>query len=271
MLKNPQNFQLNWTTKSIGLLLLPIIAFLLFSNLATAQSEVINVDAFDKIIVSPHIEVVFKEGQKESVSIESITVPMEKLNVKVKNNTLHVYLDGAKITAERKKDNSNSYQRKVPIYKGTVVKAIITYKNINSLDLRGEEKFVFEDNINTKELTLRIFGESQTYMNEVNIQNVQTALYGESYLEIKQGKIENLKITGYGESEVNTLNVDNKAAKITAYGEGVYELNVSEKLKVTAYGEATVNYSGNPSLHKGIVIGEAEISEVRGAKKNSRL
>ncbi len=245
-----------------GLKWIAIIAFLLFSNYTTAQFKVIDVETFDKIIVSPHIEVIFKKGEKESVSIESMTEPIKKLNVTVKNNTLNVYLDGAKITANKEKEVIDGYKRKIPVYKGTVVKAVITYKNITVLDLRGEEKFVFESNLNTEKLRLKIYGESQVYINEANVQNFQVAMYGENYLEIKQGKIKHQKFTVYGESEVNTLNVKNMETKLTAYGDGVFQFNVSEKFKITSFGEATINYTGNPNLQKGIVIGETSISKM---------
>tara|TARA_R110000772_G_scaffold37392_2_gene88920 strand:+ start:182 stop:961 length:780 start_codon:yes stop_codon:yes gene_type:complete len=256
------NVRLKREAIKTSLAVFALMSFLLFSNQSTAQSEVIDLETFDKIVVSPHIEVIFKKGEKESVSVESITVPMTKLNVIVKNNTLNIYLDGAKIAADTKKENINGYEQKTSIYKGTVVRAIITYKEVNSLDLRGEERFVFESFINSKKLRLSIYGESQVYFDEVDIKSLLVSIYGESYLEIKQGKIEKQKFTAYGESKVNTMNVESKETKLTAYGDGTFQINVSEKLKITSYGEATINYSGSPTLNKGIVIGETKITNV---------
>ncbi len=243
-------------------LIFPIITLLLFTNYLTAQSKQIDVDSFNEVVVSPHIEVVFKEGNKESVSIESITVPSEKLNVVVKNNTLNVFLEGAKITTDQKKEKGNGYNYKTSIYNGTIVKAIITYKKITSLDLRGEEKFVFESKLNAEKLRLSIYGESQVYINEVDIKNLAVSIYGESYLLIGKGEIESQKFTAYGESKINTSNIINSETKLTAYGDGTFQFNVSKKLKITSYGEATISYSGSPSLNKGIVIGETTISKV---------
>jgi hypothetical protein len=241
--------------------LLAIIAFISGSNYLMAQSEVVQVDAFDKVIVSPHITVVFVQGETESVTIESMTEPREKFNIEVKNNTLSVYLEGAKMTTENKKEKKNGYTMKVPIYKGTVVRAVITYKNLNKLDLRGEEKFVLESPIDTDEFRISIYGESQVYINEVAIKNMMVSIYGESYFEIMKGNTENQKITAYGESTVNVSNVVNENTKLTAYGDGSFRLNVSGKLKVTAYGEATIMYSGDATVNKGIVIGEAKITK----------
>lgn len=250
------------TLQRTCLAILPLIVILLFSTISTAQSKVFEVENFDEIIISPHIEVVFKEGNKESVAIESITVPVEKLNVLVKNNTLNVYLDGAKIISNNRKEKINGNIQKKSVYNGTIVKAIITYKKLNSLDLRGEEKFVFENNIKSENLRLNIYGESQVYIKEVAIKNLQASMYGESYLEINKGTITNQKFTSYGESKVNTSGITNEETKLTAYGDGVFQFNISKELKITSYGEATIIYSGNPQVNKGIVIGDTKITQV---------
>jgi len=256
------NFRLNGIVKKTSLTVLVFVAFLFSFNRSMAQSDVIDVKTFENIVVSPHIAVVFEEGEQESVRIESITVPIEKLNVVVKNKTLSVFLDDAKITQPTKKEYINGYKRKVSVYSGTVVKAIITYKTLNSIDLRGEERFNFVSNLNTEKLHLKIYGESQVFLNEVSIQNLKVTLYGENYLEIRKGKIENQKVTAYGESEVNSLKIDNSETILTSYGEGVFKFNISEKLNITSFGEASIDYTGNPDLDKGIIIGETEITRV---------
>ena len=256
------NFRFKGIARKTGVAIFPILCFLFFSTISTAQSKVFDVDSFDKITVSPHIEVIFKEGAKESVSVESITVPMEKLNVVVKNNELKVYLEGAKITTDKKKDKNKGNEQKTSIYKGTIVRAVITYKNINSLDLRGEERLEFKSTIKADKLRLNIYGESQVYMNEVAIKNLQVSIYGESYLEITKGTIDNQKFTAYGESTINTASVVTKETKLTAYGDGTFQFNVSEKLKIASYGEATIIYSGTAALNKGLIIGETKITKV---------
>lgn len=227
------------------------------------QAQTIPVDHFDKVIVSPHIEVTFIQGDKEAVTIEELQLPKEKLNIDLTGNTLHIYLEGAKTTTKHKKVYWDNYKRKEPIYRGTQVKATITYIKLDELSLRGEEKFVCESPIKGEKFKLKIYGEPEVYIHKVKLQNLLTTIYGDSRLEIKEGSIENQKITSYGESTINTLGVDNKTAKITCYGETDFKGNVSDRLKVTAFGEATISYKGNPNIDKGIVIGEATIQRVQ--------
>ena len=239
-----------------------LLLFLLNVEYTQAQSKVINVKHFDKVIVSPHIQVTFIEGDKESVSIENINVSLEKLHVEVIGKTLRIYLDDAKMVTKSEKVDGDKWNGKRSIYKGTIVTAIVTYKNLEELSLRGEETIVCESLLKMEKFRLKIYGESQVYLNKVELKMLQTTIYGESFLEIKDGTIEQQKITAYGETKVNTLEVNNKTTKITTYGEGSYRVNVSENLKVTAYGNATIAYMGNPNVNKGIIIGETTIQKI---------
>lgn len=247
---------------SASFIFLTIIAFLHFTSTTQAQSKVLDVKTFNKVIISPHIDVIFKAGETESVSIESMTVPMEKLNMDQNNKTLHLYLEGAKITSPNKKEYINGYERKTSVYDGAVAKVIITYIDVSSFDLRGEERFVFENKLEAEKIRLKIYGESQVFMNEVNIEYLHASIYGENHLVINDGFVAKQKITVYGESEINTMNIDNTETKLIAYGEGDFKLNVSDEIKITSFGESTIQYAGSPNIDKGIIIGETEITNV---------
>jgi len=237
--------------------------FLLLAAGVLAQSNRTEVEAFTKVIISPHIQVTFVEGETESVTVENSTVTADKINIEVSGKTLRVYLDGAKEITKNEKTYNKGYKQKKSIYKGTVVKAIITYKNIEELSLRGSETIVCKSPFVQSKLRLKIYGESQVYLNEVQLQELHTTVYGESLLEVKSGSIESQKITAYGETKINTLGAQNNNTKITAYGEGSYRIKVAKRLKVTAYGEATVAYTGDPELSKGLIIGETTIQKIQ--------
>ncbi len=250
------NFPLN-IAKSVLIL---IILFLGIGN-SMAQTKVIPVKSFNKVIVSPHIQVNFEQGDKETVIIEDISVAIEKFKVEENGKTLQIYLEGAKTTTKSEKHKGDNYTVKSPIYQGTIVKATIIYKHLEELSLRGEQNFICKDPIKSEKFNLKIYGESEVLLNEVDFNSLNTSIYGESTLKIKSGKISKHKITAYGESEVKMLDVDCESVKITAYGEGEYHVMVSKDLKVTAYGEAEIEYKGNPIVNKGIIIGDAEIKK----------
>lgn len=239
------------------------ITILLFCiHFCYGQSKTVPVADFDKIIVSPHIQVTFVEGTTQTVTIKDTRLPQEKIHIEVTGKTLHMYLEGAKTTTKNVKTNQNGWKSKKPIYKGTMVTALITYTKLKELSIRGQEIMLCESPIEREDFTLKIYGESKVTMNSVNVESLYVSMYGESYLEIKQGITSNQKYTVYGEGTINTLGMENKKTKITAYGEGSFRIKVSDRLKVTAYGEATVAYNGTPKVNKGIIIGETTIKQI---------
>lgn len=242
----------------------PLIAIFYIFGLQNLQSQTrtFQVKSFDKVIISPHIQATLVEGLEESVTVEYSNVPDKDVNIEVEGNTLWVYLEGAKVITGSEREQRDQHNRSRPLYTGNQLKITITYKDLETLSVRGEEMIRCESLLAQKDLTLRIYGESQVYLSDVDLNKLKVTIYGSSYLEVEQGKIGYQKFTAYGESNVNTLATDNYDTKILAYGESDFRIKVSDRLKVTCYGETHVTYEGNPQVERGIVIGEATIRKI---------
>ncbi|MEE9407849.1 MAG: head GIN domain-containing protein [Polaribacter sp.] len=243
------------------LFILSISLLLINTNLVAQKTIKLN-KSFDKVIVSPHIETIFKKGTESSIEIQDINVPKEKFKYELEKGTLQVYLEGAKTYTKNKKIVIKNTERKVPLYKGRVVKLIITYVNVETFSLRGEEKMTFQTPLIQEECKLRIYGKSEVTITNIEVNKLDISIYGDSYLNMEKGTIKKQKITAYGASKVMASDVKSKETKLTAYGSGTFQFNVSERIKVSAYGEATVLYKGNAQLKKGIVIGDSTIRKV---------
>ncbi|MBM1104845.1 DUF2807 domain-containing protein [Aurantibacter crassamenti] len=240
-----------------------VMLMLLVANSLVAQQidKTFDVENFDKIIISPHIAVNLIEGNEESVRIDEAGVVDDKINIEVEGTTLRIYLDGAKMVTKSEKGHNDMNMGK-SLYDGTQVRATITYKTLNSLSVRGEERINAKSKIDQKEFTLRIYGESQVYLTDVALDRLKVTIYGESYFEVENGMVQNQRFITYGESKVNTIAMNNELTKITAYGESDIRVNVAKKLKVTCYGETHITYQGSPNVNRGIVIGEATILKI---------
>jgi hypothetical protein len=245
--------------KSVRLMLLVVI-FTITST--TAQEKTFNVKNFDKVIISPHIEVNLVAGNETSVLIENAKVSMDMINVEVEGNTLRVYLDGAKTVTKSERVSSDKWKGKRAIYNGTVATATITYKTLKNLSIRGEEIVKCKSDLTEDELKISLYGETKVYFEGLVLNELTVAIYGSSYLEIAKGNVERQVFRAYGESEVNTIGMENEKTKITAYGESNFRVKVSDRLKVTCYGETTINYEGDPDVDSGIIIGEAKVRKI---------
>ncbi len=245
-----------------GVVTFLILTVIFYYNNAQAQSKTIDVNHFDKVIVSPHIQVTFVQGDQEVVTIEKASVPLDKLNIEVNGKTLRIYLDGAKMVTKSEKIKGEGRKRKQSIYKGTIVTATVTYTNLEELSLRGEETFVCKSPLVQEKFRLAIYGESKVYLEEVQLEKLQATIYGESYLEIKAGAVTNQKFRAYGESKINGLEIKNKNTQISAYGSSSFRLKILDNLKITAFGESNIRYTGDPVIDMGIIIGDVTIQNI---------
>jgi len=250
-------------TKSLSFLPLLLLFFIVSGSYsALAQVKTYQVDSFDKIVVSPHIQVNFEEGNSEKVIIHDISEPIEKLNVEVSGKTLHIYLEGAKTITKNETEKNGNYKVKHPIYSGTVVRATIIYKNLSELSLRGEQDFECLSPLKGEKFKLYIYGESKVDIKKVDVGSFHTTIYGESEVRFRDGSINTLKIISYGESEVNALDAVAQTVKVTSYGESKIRVHVTDRLKVTSYGESRVRYKGSPEIDRGIIIGDASVKSL---------
>jgi len=238
-----------------------IISLLSFS-FSNAQSETIEVSPFKEVIISPHIEVIFKQSDKESVVIEKSKIDTEKINVEIDKKTLHIYLDDAKVVAKEEEVVVNGIEQDRSIYNGTEATISVYYKDLEEVEIRSEEMINFEDAIQTEDFDLDIYGSAKVYFNRITAEDFKVAMYGESYLEIKDGNVNFQRYRCYGKSEVSAVDLKSAETKIAAYGNNHIVVNVSEKLKVSAFGEARIQYKGNAEVNNGLKIGETVIQKI---------
>jgi hypothetical protein len=240
-------------------MLLPVL-FSLIAAAAFAQTK--KTSPFNKVIVSPYIQVTLVQGDEESVTVNELHVDSDKLHIEVNDKTLRIYLEGAKDLPKNEKDYSNGYKETHHLYRNTSVVATITYKKLQSLSFRGEEDQLCKSPINGDKFLLKIYGESNVTFNEMNLEQLAATLYGEGSLEVKAGSIKYQKYTSYGESKVNTLAVNSSTGRVTAFGRADFKLNVTDRIKITSYGEAQLQYKGNPSIEKGLNFGDVVIAKM---------
>ena len=226
----------------------------------TAQTK--TVDHFDKVIVSPYIQVTLVQGNEESVTVNDIQVAPDKLHFEVNDKTLRIYLDGAKEIPKNEKDKYNGYKESHSLYRNNSVVATITYKTLNGLSVRGEEEQLCQSAISGDEFRLSIYGTSTVTFNQLNLKKMHATLYGDGVLEVKSGTVKEQRYICYGEGKINTLAITGNSSRITAYGEADFKINVTDKINITAYGDAQLHYKGNPEIIKGLHFGQLTVDKM---------
>lgn len=239
-----------------------VIALSLFFVQFVFSQDVRAVESFNKVIVSPYIQVSFIEGAEESVIIESNATADENLHIEVKGNILHLYLEDAKLFPMEEKISKKGKIVDRLQYDLATVKAIVTYKTLNEISVRGEEVFEFLSPLKGEELLLTVYGSSHIFLNEVELKQLRATLYGESKLEVKKGSVQIQRYISYGTSVVDALAISSEDARIIAYGDGRFKINADKRIKITAYGNSSLKYTGNATIKKGVNIGNLLIDKI---------
>lgn len=239
----------------------PSILFFSFKNDSPTASQTIKVDHFDKVVVSPYIQAVFKQGEQESVSVEALTISSEKMHVEVADNVLKVYLHKAEAEVSLDDDQSVNWEDQ-SIYNGTIAKVVITYKSLKKLALVGEEEFTFLDTIAAQDVNLKLIGKTKNHIKEAVIENFNITSFGKNYLEVSSGVVPYQSITAFGEDQLNLEGVQSEITEVKSLGNSKMKLNVSKKLKVTSMGDTHILYKGDAKVSKGIVMGNSRIERM---------
>lgn len=239
----------------------PSVLFFSFKNDTIEKPKTVAVDHFDKVVISPHIEAVFKQGNQESITIEELTISSEKMNIEVTDKVLKVYLHQAEAQVNLDDEQSIDWEDK-SVYEGTIAKVIITYKDLGKLVLVGEEKFTFLDKIKGEDISLKIIGKTNIHIKEAEIKNLDITSFGKNYLEVTSGVVPYQNITSFGEDQLDLSAVENEVTSLKAFGNSKLKLSVSKKLKVTSMGNAHILYKGDAKVSKGIMMGNSRIERL---------
>ncbi|MFT7034842.1 MAG: hypothetical protein ACJA2S_003360 [Cyclobacteriaceae bacterium] len=234
---------------------------LLSASICKAQSMQKKLPHFEKIIVSPHIELILEQGEEESVVIKEAIVSEEEINVTVVGKTLRIYLDDAKTITQYKKTKEGGNKWKKPTYTGKKLTAHVTYKNLRKLSVRGEEEVIVLNEINAKKFRLKLYGEIKMNVASMEVGKLRATLYGENRVNINGGSTDSQVLVCYGENKVDARNFISKNTKTKSFGESELKLNVLKEIRVTAFGESEVSFVGDARVNRGIMIGGNKIYE----------
>jgi len=233
--------------------------FVLGSGVAMAQEINQDLKSFNKIVVSPKVNLILEKGDKESLRLTYSDVEAEKINIKVKGNTLSIYLDDARVT--EKTERVSQHERR-GIYRDVSVTAYVTYVDLKSLEIRGDQELTCNGPIDTKKFKLKAYGENEIRFASLKTETFKTTMYGRNDLKIKAGETDYQKYRLFGENKIDTQALSSHDATTNIYGESKVKLTTQGELRVTSFGESEVTYSGNAQISRGLILGKTSIEKL---------
>lgn len=237
-----------------------LATFFLLTGTLVAQEQQKPLSHFTRIVASPRVNIILQKGDKESIRMVYSNVDAGKVNIKVRGNTLRIYLDHARVTERQERINVDGYTQKHSIYRDASVTAYVTYHELKGLEIRGEEEILCEGEINTSKLKIKAYGESEIRLTSLNASKFKASLYGRNSLKIIGGTVKHQTFRSFGENKIDTRGMKSETASTRVYGEGRISVNTSDEITINAFGEPEINVSGNGHIHKGILIGRIDIN-----------
>lgn len=223
-----------------------------------------NVRHFTRIVASPRVNVILSKGVQESVRLVHHNVNEDKINITVTGKTLRIYLDDAKKYEKMQPEDGRNGQRK-NMYEQVSLTAYVTYKELNMVEIRGNQELSCEDPIESDAFTLRAYGENAIRISSVKTPFFKAKLYGENDLRISDGRTLEQKYVSYGENRINTQGMRSDYIITSIFGEGSLKLNSSEEVRIDAFGEPEIYVDGGAQINRRLVIGKANIQRTEGS------
>jgi len=236
------------------------LLFLVVMSVTTLAQEVTqSLASFDKIVVSPKINVILQKGDKESIRIQYTNINEDEINLEIRHNKLHVFLDGSKLFPKQEKRQEGHCTFKKDKYRYATITAFITYRELKSLEIRGEEEVTIEDAISSEKFKLKAYGAAEIQIASLTTGKLKAKLYGENRLKIKEGEIKSQKYKLFGDNKINTEAIESQTITSTIYGEGLVRVKASDEMTLTSFGDPYIQLSGRANLNHRIVIGNPHI------------
>ncbi|MDQ2658534.1 MAG: DUF2807 domain-containing protein [Bacteroidota bacterium] len=233
------------------------LAFSFLCLVASGQEIQKNLKHFSRVVASPRVNVVLEKGNQESIRLVYHGVSEDMINIAITGRTLRLYLDKAR-KVERMKPESKSHERE-SMYAGATVTAYITYRQLDALEIRGDQELTCKDEIESEEFTLRAYGE-----NAINLASLRTGffkakLYGKNKLYVGRGRTLEQKYLLYGENKIDSKGMRSDYIITSIFGEGSLRINSVEEVRIDAFGEPQIYVAGGAQINRRLVIGKANI------------
>ena len=234
------------------------LAFIFLCSIGFAQEIEKDLKHFTRIVASPRVNVVLNAGEQESIRLVYHGVSEDKINIAVSGRTLRIYLNKAR-RVEKMKPAKDGHERRESLYQSASVTAYVTYKELHSLEIRGDQELICDDPLEAESFTLRAYGENEIRLSSLKTDFFKAKLYGQNTLQIDQGRTLEQKYLLYGENKIDTKGMRSDYIITSIFGEGSLKVNSAEEVRIDAFGEPQIYVAGGANINRRLVIGKANI------------
>ena len=233
---------------------------------------------FKKVVISPLIDVELVKGTSEGIQIVYENVEENEINIDVKGNTLRVYLNDARFRLKRTYFERR-YERH---YSRAKIKAIITYRELNNIQIAGRNSLTCKDELTGKKLKVKVYDEAKVDFASLGTKKIRISTYGETNVEVEKVDANSMRIATYGDNDVyigsghagsqtfraygdniiDARGVRSTYIKVGFFGDNNLSIDADHEVKLTVLGEGDIRVHGDAYIKRSLVLGEPRISSL---------
>jgi hypothetical protein len=204
----------------------PVLAQQLNGN-GKVQTQTRNLSEFKGINASGGYTIEITQGATESIRLEADENLLDHIKTEVKNGVLHIYNN-------RGMSTSNG------------LKAYITIKELNKIDISGGVKVVGTSTFKTNTMDIDLSGGSKVWLG-LDVKNLKADMSGASQIELS-GKAASAFFELSGASQADAKELEVKSVKVEASSASRVKVHAVETLTISASGASAVYYKGSPNI-----------------------
>ncbi|SDL05435.1 Putative auto-transporter adhesin, head GIN domain [Catalinimonas alkaloidigena] len=210
--------------------LFPLLLGLLLPLSILAQSrEKRTIRSFSELEISGIYEVYLRQGNTESLELEADEDVMDKLITENKGDRLVLRMEHVRMNQ----------------YKNRKVKAYITCRRLDRIEMSGATHLQGETPLHTKALAIGISGAGDVRL-EIDTESLEASISGAGDLRVT-GRTGEQRVEISGAGDYKSYDLASRRAEVRVSGAGSANVTVSEEIDAHASGAGNVYYKGSPS------------------------
>lgn len=230
-----------------------LFATLIIFNVSAQNNKIvkrnINVSDFSAISASSGWDIIIRQGNRPSVSIEISENLLDRAVIEVKNDKLHLY---------NKNNNRNLSWKNIREMNNATQKAYVTVTDLSGISASGGVDIYFETPIKTNDFELEMSGGSDLEDLTLSCNNFSCDFSGGCDAEIRFSSAQNVKAEVSGGSDVYFSGINAQKCEISAGGG--CDIDLKGKTK-----EFTVDASGGCDVSASNFIASNCVASFSGA------
>lgn len=196
----------------------------------------------EKVILRGYGEMFIRQGEVESLEIETDKEYMDRVKTRVIDGVLKIDVIGDwtdRITT--------FFSRR---YESQRIKYYLTVKNLTGLDISGAAK-VEVGPLKTEQLTVRLGGAADIDIDSLEVGNLQVRLPGAGSIKVKgRAEQQEVRVSGAGSYSARKLECQNAIVKISGVGKAI--VWAVDELDISLSGVGSVEYYGKPRVKQNV-------------------